>query len=406
VVPTGSLSGEGITARPLPHDARYDQLTLSGKAADIRVRLITDLVASGVVRVLIGTRSLLGQGWDAPSVNTLILATNVKSFVSSNQIRGRAIRCDPAVPDKAANIWHIATAAPDTPGPEIEALEHRFDTFVHLDTEIGEIRSGFEAYSDLSKLNAASLKRAGARSSLMGKWRDALVTGSPNPHIQHRLETRQSPRGLVRTDALAHMTPRLGITGGIMGGWATAFGDPISGLVGLGASAVVMAPAALRLKRLVDHGTLAGSLRQTGLALLHAMIEAKQIRTNRAALDVVAGETPDGFGYCTLSGATLPEETRFLAHLEEFFAPIDNPNYLLIRQSYLGSALQIAPYAVPQGLAGKKVLAQAVQDGWNRYVGPATLVYTRTVAGRQALLKARAVTLTDARVVRRRSVWA
>lgn len=138
---------------------------------------------------------------------------------------------------------------------------------------------------------------------------------------------------------------------------------------------------------------------------MHAMIVVGHIRTKRAQLDVVAGQTSDGFGYCTLTGATLPEETRFLAMLEQFFAPIDNPRYLLIRQSYLGRMLQVAPYAVPSDLARHKADAQAVLDGWNRYVGPAKLVYTRTVAGRQALLQARTVTLPEARNVRRRSVW-
>ncbi|MEP3843997.1 MAG: DEAD/DEAH box helicase family protein [Paracoccaceae bacterium] len=405
IVPSGSLTGQGIIAKPLPHDPNYDQLTLSGKASDDRVRLVSDLLAKGTVRVLIGTRALLGQGWDAPAINTLILATNVKSFVSSNQIRGRAIRTDPADPDKVANIWHIATVAPHALGPEIDALDARFDTFLHLDTDTCEIRSGFDSISDLSAMNETSLDRAAKRSTLAKKWADALVTDSTHPHVQHRIETRTSHRGLVRTDAIAQITPRVGAVGGIMGTWATMFGDPVNGALSLGASAVVLAPGVLRLKRLIDHGTLAGSLRQTGLALLHAMVKVGQIRTHRDALEVVAGETRDGYGYCTLVGATLPEETRFLTMLEQFFAPIENPRYLLIRQSYLGRALRIAPYSVPDGLGRQKADAQALLDSWKRYVGPAKLVYTRHVSGRKSLLQARAVTLADARNIRRRSIW-
>lgn len=65
------------------------------------------------MRVLIGSRALLGQGWDLPALNTLILATNVASFVSSSQIRGRAIRRNPATPAKTAHIWHISTVVPN-----------------------------------------------------------------------------------------------------------------------------------------------------------------------------------------------------------------------------------------------------------------------------------------------------
>lgn len=405
IVPAGSIAGDGILARPIPHDARYVQLTLSGAASGRRVQLISDLLAQGTVRVLIGTRALLGQGWDAPAINSLILAANVKSFVSSNQIRGRAIRRDSAVPNKAANIWHIATAAPFGGGPEVEALEARFDTFVHIDTDGGKIRSGFLVFGDVAAMNQRAMVQAASRATLAQEWQQALVTGSPNPHIEHRIETRQSHRGLVRTDMLAQTLPRIGVAGGMIATWAAASGGLVTGGLAFGASAVVLAPAVTRVRRLINHGTLAGSLRQTGMALLHAMIETKQIRTSRDGLRVKAGKTEDDFGYCTLEGATLPEETRFLALLEEIFAPIDNPRYLLVRQSYLGRALRIAPYNVPRDLGRKKAQAQAFQDGWNRYVGPATLVYTRTVAGRLVLLQSRTVTRADARAVRRRSVW-
>lgn len=405
IVPCGSLKGDGIAAAPLPHDPRYDRVTLSGAAVNRRVRLISDLVADGTVRVLIGTRALLGQGWDAPTINTLILATNVKSFVSSNQLRGRAIRRDPQAPDKAANIWHIATVAPSEPGPEMDALKRRFDTFVHLDPDAGKIRSGFAAFADLETINARSMARASERNALAQQWQKALVTGRPNPHIQRRVETMQDIRGLVRTDVAAQAIPRLAIAGGAMVGWATVLGDPLTGAIAFSGSAIVLAPAAKRLKRLVDHGTLAGSLRQVGYALLHGMRAAGLLRTDRAALTITAGSTSHGNAFCALEGATLPEETRFLALLEEFFSPIENPRYLLIRESYLGRRLQVAPYPVPAELGRKKDLARALQDGWHRYVGPAKLVYTRTVAGRMALLQARTVTLAEAREVRRSSVW-
>lgn len=404
IVPSGSLKGEGVTAEPLKHDPRYDGVTLTGAASDQRVKLVSNLMAAGVVRILIGTRALLGQGWDLPVINTLILATNVRSFVSSNQLRGRAIRCDPQTPEKVANIWHIATAAPADPGPEVQALKDRFDTFMHLDTDQGLIRSGFGAYSDLSTMNARSLAKAAERDLVAHRWQQALATGGPSPHVQHRFETSQSHRGLVRADAIAHFMPRLALSGGLLIG-AASYGSTGSIVLGGCASAAVLFPALKRLNRVVKHGTRAGSLLQTGYAVLHTMIEAGYIRTQRDELRLQTGETSDGLLYCTLDGATLPEETRFLAALEEVFAPIDNPRYLIIRESYLGRILQIAPYTVPRELAKRKELARMFQDSWNRYVGPAKLVYTRTMTGRAALLKARMVSLDETRSVRRSSVW-
>lgn len=84
----------------------------SGSSAGL-VRVITELFARGDLHILVGTQSLLGEGWDAPVLNSLVLASNTASFMLSNQMRGRAIRIDPARPDKVANIWHLATLDPE-----------------------------------------------------------------------------------------------------------------------------------------------------------------------------------------------------------------------------------------------------------------------------------------------------
>ncbi len=60
-----------------------------------------------------GTNSLLGEGWDAPVVNCLVLANRVGSFVLSNQMRRRAIRTVAGQPGKTANIWHPVVVHPD-----------------------------------------------------------------------------------------------------------------------------------------------------------------------------------------------------------------------------------------------------------------------------------------------------
>ena len=51
------------------------------------VTAVTQLFQEGLIQVVIGTKSLLGEGWDAPCVNSLILASFVGSFMLSNQMR-------------------------------------------------------------------------------------------------------------------------------------------------------------------------------------------------------------------------------------------------------------------------------------------------------------------------------
>ena len=68
---------------------------------------VTQLFADGYIQVLIGTKSLLGEGWDSPCINSLILASTVGSFMLSNQMRGRAIRTWDREQDKTSNIWQL-----------------------------------------------------------------------------------------------------------------------------------------------------------------------------------------------------------------------------------------------------------------------------------------------------------
>ena len=86
----------------------YLKVSISGSYHDL-VTALTQLFQDGYIKVIIGTKSLLGEGWDAPCVNSLILASFVGSFMLSNQMRGRAIRVWPDNPDKTSNIWHLVS---------------------------------------------------------------------------------------------------------------------------------------------------------------------------------------------------------------------------------------------------------------------------------------------------------
>ena len=48
--------------------------------------MITELFTCGQINVLVGTKSLLGEGWDSPCINSLILATYVGSFMLSSAL--------------------------------------------------------------------------------------------------------------------------------------------------------------------------------------------------------------------------------------------------------------------------------------------------------------------------------
>ncbi len=75
------------------------------------VRMATELFDRGIVRCLIGTRGILGEGWDSLTLNTLIDLTSVTTSTSVQQLRGRTIRLDPAWPRKVAHNWDVVCVA-------------------------------------------------------------------------------------------------------------------------------------------------------------------------------------------------------------------------------------------------------------------------------------------------------
>lgn len=66
----------------------YSELALKEKK-DICIRAMTRVFERGYIQILTGTRSLLGEGWDSPCINSLVLASYVGSYVTSAQMRGR-----------------------------------------------------------------------------------------------------------------------------------------------------------------------------------------------------------------------------------------------------------------------------------------------------------------------------
>lgn len=93
-------------------NTNYSAYNFKGTNRD-KVNIISKLFEDGLINVLVGTQSLLGEGWDSPCINSLILASYVGSFMLSNQMRGRAIRIYKKDANKTANIWHLVTIEPE-----------------------------------------------------------------------------------------------------------------------------------------------------------------------------------------------------------------------------------------------------------------------------------------------------
>ncbi|MFZ1789115.1 MAG: DEAD/DEAH box helicase family protein [Saprospiraceae bacterium] len=123
-----------INSTTVPFDNNYYLISQTEQLKHEIVHIVTQIFQSGEIEVLIGTKSLLGEGWDAPAINSLILASFVGSFVLSNQMRGRAIRTQSGNGNKTGNIWHLVCIDPTIPtgGDDFELLKRRFRSFVGI----------------------------------------------------------------------------------------------------------------------------------------------------------------------------------------------------------------------------------------------------------------------------------
>jgi superfamily II DNA or RNA helicase len=76
-------------------------------APEETILTVTEKLQKWEIKMVIGTRGILGEGWDCPELNTLIDLTGVSAYMSVNQVHGRAIRLDPTNLEKVANIYDI-----------------------------------------------------------------------------------------------------------------------------------------------------------------------------------------------------------------------------------------------------------------------------------------------------------
>src|SRR5262249_8784034 len=260
------VDAEDLSITPLQHDPSFSKVELRGEYDQGAVRLITEVFAEGDITMLVGTKSLLGEGWDAPCINTLILASFVGSYMLSNQMRGRSIRIDPAHPEKTANIWHLVCAEPGLfgPGPDYELLERRCSAFAGVAADEPRIENGMDRLrlapppfnrDQIDKCNKLTRERALNRAGLGNRWQEALAAGNVQTMVDGiKAPPDVLPRGFVLVNTIAMLLMQAAATFLYVfvsllrsAGRLTADRD-LSGwlIVVLGIPAVISVPMALR----------------------------------------------------------------------------------------------------------------------------------------------------------------
>jgi hypothetical protein len=389
---------------------------LRGEYYQGMVRLITAVFDRGGISVLVGTKSLLGEGWDAPCINTLVLASFVGSYVLSNQMRGRSIRVDPNHHGKTANVWHLICIEPGDfgPGEDYQLLVRRCSAFVGVSATASTIENGTErlgfghppfSRDQIAQINSHTCNRALDRAGLRQRWQEALASGTNKEMVEGLKTTEEAlPGGFVLTNTIASILVQAGFIFLIL--FFELLRRPIRvraipdfftyvEIVAAIAATVSLPWALLGLWRFIRHGTPERSIRQIGIAVLESLQYEGSIDRRAGEFRVYSTRNDDGTVFCWVGGGAGKEQAIFLRALREILRPIDNPRYLLARNR-IWRIFREDYFAVPDLLARKKEFAEVFANKWRHRVGPVRLIYTRTSEGRKLLLRARVHSLAAA----------
>lgn len=424
-----NIERDGVSISEYKEDSNFIKITPKDSVKHCIVSLITEMFNKGYVTVLIGTQALLGEGWDAPCINSLILSSTVSSYMLSNQMRGRAIRIDKNNPDKVSNIWHLASI--QVPQTEASLVEDIFapaftsDDVDSLNAGLYDLKQltkrfeGFEAPSYFfnheivngidrvfSLKEFQMLKSVGEKrffQNLNGKimslaknreqtklwWQKSLNLGYNNSFMRLRTGVdvaRLTAKTLCYT---GYQQILLAIVLIILSVVSRLF------YVGLFKVAFWVALIAILLTFIymgcnyLRTGTVESIMKQIAIVHLEALSYLGYINTSLKKVGVHVVSTPLSI-FVDCENLQTEENNLLVNSMKEFLDPIENPRYILIKKDKFAKFITQADYfAIPAIFSSKKKDVQVFANLWDKYIGPCEIVYTRNLDGRKLLLKAR-----------------
>lgn len=372
--------------------------------------------ASGEIQLLVGTKSLLGEGWDAPFVNTLILASFVGSFVLSNQMRGRAIRVCRDAPQKSANIWHLVSVLPthfqngkiplrtlltenqeEPNGMDFELMKRRFDTFMGPNDETGRIESGIERItaikppyspSGFERINREMCNQASHRERLATLWEVSQKT-APEVKTETRVPKEKRIPAFTFWDLLPDYLASL-----FFASASTAFLKeflfstlPVFLLL-FAVSFLLFLPLLFKiLRRTLLHLSPARSIRTMAQAVLKTLQCYGHISPN--ARVCTKSDKEKSYVSLSLANATLREQNLFNEAVTQLLSPIGNPRYILIAKTRFGRDNERFSFACPDILGKRKEAVLTLEKELRKTTRPFSAVFTRSEEGRKKLIRCR-----------------
>lgn len=457
------LAGAPIEVEELAEHPGVLALGIPGAGPSAIVRAVSALVTDGTCRLLVGTRGLLGEGWDCPAVNTLIDLSSVATSSATQQLRGRTLRLDPAWPEKVAHNWTVTAVIDaamgldgahdaarllrkqgriwgltlETPTAIVRGIDHTL-TFEQR-RGLGRLLEKDRRAPGATQLNAmtrealtsraATRERWGIGEPYLGRATEELVVTAPNRRVRPFVSDFTIEAVLAGLFTLVAAVGAQAVGGLLRSGSAHPFTILVviaTIIVGL---LVALGPRGLRSLRLALRQFALPQTAYQGAALaiartLHARgelppIGADEIVVRREALGAhVAARYEVEF-----TGGTRDEQRLVLDALGELFAPIGAPRFLLeagnVSFRWSGPASWLAAriarvfghrsrfFAVPRALGRRRDDAQRFAQEWQRLVGDCVLHEINSPEKLALLTRARRATARPDAEARpsRRETW-
>ena len=432
-----------LVAEPFSGDRSVVRLT-AGQGWDARtwVPLVTDWLAAGGTRTLVGTRGLLGLGWDCPPLDVVVDLTTVSGVPVLRQVHGRVLGVDPARPQEVADVWTVVCVADGHPRGGVDHLRvARSAEHLLAPAQDGTVTAGIshadEELSPLAppapELRAAVAERArtrvAQRDAVRSAWAAQPENGSERVALRVRLGACLGlPAGVVPAPLLmARSTlgapapaplPRAPQRGRL---WPLPVGAAVVTSAGSTLALTPGAGAGAGLATgLLLGGTVAGRRWRAQSTALARLPADSQSATLRQLAQVVAdalhasGATGTGAAgvdvtrsgdelVCVLDG-TGEDSRLFAGSLDELLAPLAEPRWLvsrfvvpvpdgaaerraLVLAGTFGRpvAAPVAWHAVPAALTRSRAEVDAFEAAWQRHLGAGRMVLARDPEGASLL---------------------
>ncbi|MBA4694929.1 MAG: DEAD/DEAH box helicase family protein [Candidatus Poseidoniales archaeon] len=329
--------------------------------------MITEFFQEGLTKCLIGTRGLLGEGWDASRINVLVDLTTVTTSMSINQLRGRSIRLDSNWEEKVANNWDIVCLAEEfTKGfDDYERFKEKHKQLYGV-CDDGTIEKG------VGHVHAA--------------FNDAKPEGVNegmemfNQEMIERSKNRAHVRELWGIGQPFEIEPSSAIEAKV--------GEEFAGGFKLGIHKTPWTDDSLML--------------EISKVIVDTLSDLKEIDRD---CEPSGGNRGGGWLRYHLEHASEEETEKFTKALEEVLGPLDKPRYIIsrpamyMRDTWLSKLMPevIAKFLrkekkiiqmyhkVPSIAANSKQRAEVFLKHWNYYIGISEITYCHTEEGKKVV---------------------